>query len=197
MKNWLLLICFGSLALGLHAQDQTLFNNSYRKGFYLGPVLEFTGSSDLASTGAGGSIGMVLDHFNFGLYALAGSDHDDWLFADHPDRLELAHGGLEVFYHTNPAKLFHPYFGLRAGYGAVNIDLEDDAFDEDDFDEVWVLSPQVGLELNVASFFRITGYGAFRWVDGVNSFQNFSDSDLRGFTAGISLKFGWFGRGRR
>jgi hypothetical protein len=196
MKNWLLLVCLCSLAWGLHAQDQTLFRNTYRKGFYLGPTLEFAGNSQLASTSAGANIGLVLDDFNFGIYAMAGSDTDDLFYEDNLDRLELAQAGLELNYHYRPDKLIHPFIGVRAGYGGVNIDLEDDSFDANSIDEVWVFSPQLGLELNVASFFHVAAYGSYRYVDGVNNYQNFSDDDLRGFTGGVSLKFGWFGRNR-
>ncbi len=195
MRKFLFLAVLLIMATQLHAQDETLFRKTQREGFYIAPTFESgTFDDDGSHWSGGGSIGLILDNFSFGIYGLAAADYHGWIENDEVDQLDIVHGGLELFYTHQPYRLIHPYIGTRVGWGAAVIDLNNELSNEDN---IFVLTPQIGLELNVASWFRIAGYGAYRHVNGINDAQPFNDNDVSGFLAGVSLKLGWFGRNRR
>ncbi len=194
MTRLMCLILMSITSMGLFAQDQTLFGSSQRKGVYISPFAEFYSKGNLATTNAGASISAVLDHWTVGLYAVAGADYDEIIDSEEIERLDLAHGGVELAFHTRPCRLLHPFLGTRVGWGVVNLDVQDDNLRASDIDEVWVIAPQLGLELNLTSYLRVYGYGSYRWVNGVDNTQAFTENDLEGYTWGIGLKLGWFGR---
>ena len=174
-------------------QDETLFNRNKRIGFYIAPSIAYGEFLEDGEVSASASLGMILGSAYFGFYGSASSTRDEIVDGDY---LRLAHGGLEVGWMFQQHKLVHPYFGARIGWGGTRIDLNDNYNSFDDFDEVLVVSPQVGIELNVARFFRIGAFGNYRIVNGVSSTQAFTDKDLSGFQGGIAFKFGWFGRNK-
>jgi len=195
MRKFLFLLVLLAVAIQVNAQDETLFRKTQREGFYLGPIFESGTFDDNESHWSGGaSIGMILDNFSFGIYGLAAADYHSWVENDDVDQLDIVHGGLEIYYAYKPYKLFHPFVGTRVGWGAAVIDLQNELNDEDN---IFVVTPQIGVELNIAPWFRVSGYGAYRHINGINERQPFNDNDVSGFMAGFSLKFGWFGRNRR
>ena len=54
-------------------------------------------------------------------------------------------------------------------------------------------TPEVGLELNVFSFFRIAATASYRWVNGVETLPTYTNDDLSSFGATLTLRFGGFG----
>ena len=86
-----------------------------------------------------------------------------------------------------------PYTTLRIGPGVVNIDTN--SWD-DYIDNVLVVSPELGVEMNLTKFLRIAGTAGYRWVDGVSS-PGLTNDDFTGWTGALTLRLGYFGRDNR
>ncbi|MCB0679658.1 MAG: hypothetical protein KDC32_01655, partial [Saprospiraceae bacterium] len=186
---------FALLALAicdLQAQDQTVFNRANRFGVFVSPMFEQGPLNEPWRTSAGGGLGFVFGDFFLGAYGLAGLDYDQLLADEEVDRIDLAHGGLWIGYTPEQHRILHPYAATRIGFGAVDIDvdyLDDDGFgpdpwdldDDDLIDNVFVVNPEIGLELNITSFLRIAAAGGYRWVEGVNG-PGLDDDAFTGWT---------------
>ncbi len=197
MKTLLLTAFLSISTLSLMAQQETLFNKARVIGAFGAPIVEYGKINDdtRASIGIGG--GIVIDEFFIGGYGLGSADFESWIDNDNPV-LELGHGGLWLGYSHKPYNLAHLYSSLKIGWGAVDIALDDpdfDIFDEHDWDGIFVLTPEIGLEINVTRWFHIAATAGYRWIDGVDS-PDFTNNDFRGPVGGVTFRFGWFGRWR-
>jgi len=170
-------------------RDETLFKNARLVGAFGGPMLEFSKLDGETRTFSGGGGGIVISNFFVGAYGMGTTDYQRWIDSGNFN-IDMGHGGFWVGYFAPKHKLIHPYASAKVGWGATNID--DNGFD----DAIFVLTPEVGVELNVARWFRIAATANYRWVDGINAGSSFSSSDLSSFGAGLTFRFGWFGRSR-
>ncbi|MCB0644460.1 MAG: hypothetical protein KDC44_22605 [Phaeodactylibacter sp.] len=201
----MLFLALGLLSLvQLNAQDQTIFNRSNRCGLFVSPMTEVGPIYDPTEVSNGGGLAMVLGNSFFGVYGMAGLDYDQLFFDSELEKIDLAHGGL--WYGLTPFQhsVIHPVASVKAGWGAINVDIDNfDSFpdeenifnlDDDDLvDNVLVVTPELGLELNVTRWLRVSGTAGYRWVDGVNT-PNLSDADFTGWNGTLAVKIGWFGR---
>jgi hypothetical protein len=58
---------------------------------------------------------------------------------------------------------------------------------------LFVTTPEAGLEVNVFSFFRIAATASYRWVNGFDPVGGFKEDELSSFGATLTLRFGGFG----
>ncbi len=189
MKNLIIVICL-LLSVSTWAQrEQTLFGKANSFGLFVSPLVEFSQTYGDMSTSGGGGAGLIINNFFLGAYGLGSTDFVDFVDQD-IYRLEIAHGGLWLGYAHRSRRLIHPYSSLKIGWGAVNVDFEDD-FNIDD--AVFVLTPEVGLELNVFRFCRVAVTGGYRIVDGISKSSSVNESEFNSFTGGITFRFGFFG----
>jgi len=193
MKRIFLFVAIALAAIQAQAQDQTLLGRSTRIGFFVSPYLEYGPLNKPWETSIGGGLGLVLGDGFIGLYGAAGADYDQVLQDNDVERIDLAHGGLWVGYNPVQRWLFHPYATVRFGPGVVNIDTDDW---DDYYDNVLVLSPELGVEMNLTRFLRIAATGGYRWVDGVSS-AGLDNDDFSGWTGALTLRLGYFGKDRR
>ena len=209
MKKSIVFALACCMTLSLFAQDNTLFNRgSKRFGAYAQPLVEFGNNVNGSNASAGAAAGLVMGNFSVGAYALAGADYDDLIWNDHIDRIDLAHGGLSLGYSGNQGAVIHTYSNVRLGWGAVDISVDDfDNFDQEDWEEwitegsdiidnVFVATPEVGLEMNVTRFLRLNGAVGYRWVNGIDT-KNYERDAFNGWIASVGVKVGWFGGGLR
>lgn len=199
MKN--LIVAFFLLLAGiLTAQGnphQTLLGRSPLSGAFGGPIYEFpAGSETLGGIGGGG--GLVFRYFFLGAYGVASTDALQELLDDGDlSGIGLSHGGLWLGATPLSYKAIHPYVSVRGGWGVLDIDFNDPDQQFSDLDQVFVVTPEVGLELNVTRWFRVAGTVAYRYVTGVNeATPPVVGDNIQGLTGGITLRFGWFGSGR-
>lgn len=193
-KHVVLLAALLGLAWGAFAQQkqETLFGTARIKGAFGGPIFEWGLNNDLQSASGGGGA-LVIGHAFVGAYGMGSTDFSYLLETGDLGKIDLGHGGLWLGVGIPSYKLLHFYGSTRIGWGAVNFDVDDPGLRYEDFDKVFVASPEVGVEMNITKWFRLAGSVGYRYVNGVSSIQPFNNDDLRGFTGGLTLRFGWFG----
>ena len=145
----------------------------------------------------GGGGGVIIDNVFIGFYGL-GSTNDFVQNINEDDfSLDLAHGGLWFGYTPNTFKVFHPYTSLKVGWGFADINQRRFNNHIVNGDAIFALTPEAGLELNVTRHFRIGGSIGYRWVTDVDQLAGYGDKDFSSLTGQITMRFGWFGKGRK
>lgn len=190
-----LCVAFGLCLLALSGfaqRDQTLFNQSGRVGFFGAPIWEFSNFDGNTQTSGGGGLALILGDVYLGGYGIGDVDFDDLLDRNARGSIDLAHGGLWLGYVPMQYRVVHPYSSLKIGWGAVGIEIDDN--DIDIQDGVFVLTPEIGAEVNLFRWLRVAGTVSYRWLDGINESSDFRNKDFREFGANITLRIGIFGR---
>ncbi|NND08911.1 MAG: hypothetical protein HKN87_21275 [Saprospiraceae bacterium] len=200
MKRLLFVLLASLSTVLLFGQHETLFSKSRVIGGFGGPLMEFGDVKGELSTSVGGGGGVIIDNFFIGAYGLGSVRNLRYNINNEDFKMDLAHGGLWMGYAPQTFKLIHPYTSLRLGWGFAEI--RNDPFQAGDpfysshssGDAVFVLTPEVGVELNLTRFFRIAGSVGYRWVNDVDQLEDFGNKDFRSVTGQLTLRFGWFGR---
>jgi hypothetical protein len=203
-KNLLIFFC---LTVFSFAQEETLLPGNIQHGGFGGPVVKFTTIKKEFGVLVGGYGGWLINHtfmIGGGGYGLANIIQPDasvikntspWNKYIYPDegRIQFGYGGVILEYISNQSKLLHYNFNLLIGAGGVQYSRKDrNDYDEDSYaDELFVLEPSIGAELNIASFFKLNLLAGYRYVNGV-SIAGLSNSDLSGPSINLSFKFGKF-----
>ncbi len=180
------------MGLFVQAQHETLFNNARVVGGFGGPIVEMGLGNDM-TTAVGGGGAVVIDNFFIGGYGIGSIDFERLIEEDNIDQIELGHGGFWLGYTLAPHRVFHLYTSARLGWGAVGIDVSDDSVFPDNTDNVFVVTPEVGLELNVTRWFRVAGTVGYRFVDGISENSPYKADAFDGALANLTFRFGWFG----
>lgn len=162
---------------------ETLFGEGTSFSGFGGPWMTFTTINGEFAHMMGGGGGVLLNKsFYFGGYGYGLTNNISHL----NETIDFGYGGLMAGYIFNSNKALHPMIGLQMGWGDISFR------DTEISDQVYVLSPQVELEMNMTRFFKI-GLGAeYRYVMGVESLTGLSDTDFSGFSGRLSFYFGWF-----
>lgn len=193
MKRMMILALLGGFSLVLNAQHETLFGNARVVGGFGGPIIEWGLGNDL-NTSVGGGGALVIDNFFIGGYGMGSIDFESLIDDEDIEEIELGHGGFWLGYTLAPHRLIHLYASGRIGWGGVGIDVSPGSSFPRDVDNIFVLTPELGLELNIAKWFRVAGTVGYRYVDGVNENLGFYKEDtFNGYLANLTFRFGWFG----
>ena len=179
-------------SISLTGQDETLLSRGTSIGGFLGIITEVGSINGDVTPSMGAGVGLVVDNLFLGAYGQGSANYEGWLEGDDA-YVDLAHGGLWIGYNYKTYKLLHLYSSAKVGWGAVDIDPDIDFDRRGRLDAVFVVTPEVGVELNVARWFRIAATLNYRVVSGVDT-QGFDNNDFGGLNAGITMRFGWFGR---
>lgn len=193
MQRLLLLLTIIATSITLKAQQQTLFGSVNHISGWGGPVIEVStiNGETVADVGGGGAL--ILDNFFFGGYGL-GTDAPNLMIGQEAFDIDFDHGGLWLGYTATPNKLIHIYSSLRFGWGDVT--LRDGDGDKRFSDNVIVASPEIGIEVNVTSWFRLAMTGGYRFVDGVSTLPEAANLNNDSFTSPfgmLTFRFGGFG----
>lgn len=170
-------------------RDETLANTSGRCGFFVAPIIEYSDMDKNWNTSVGGGLAFVAGDFFLGAYGLGMVE--DNLFDDDFENLQMGHGGFWVGYTTPQHKALHLFTSVKAGWGGVNIDF-DDNFDYDD--SFFAVTPEAGLEVNVFNWFRIGASVGYRFMNGLDAAPNFNEDSLETMTGTLTFRIGGFGR---
>ncbi|GAB5539882.1 MAG: hypothetical protein Salg2KO_19850 [Salibacteraceae bacterium] len=147
---------------------------------------------DRAVYSMGGGGGLLINQKVFiGGYGI-GNIMDDPIFnyKGTPVNLEMGHGGLWFGYLFNPKRTVH--FGLsgRAGWGGIG--AVNSAGNRLANDDIFVLTPQADLQINILPFMKFNLSAGYRAVLGANNdFMN--SNDLSSPIGLVGFYFGWFG----
>ena len=199
MKKTISLLLLSLAAFQIQAQrhgsgDETLFNRSHRGGFFVSPLVEFSNFDDDMTTAVGGGLAFVADDLFFGAYGLGVTDYDH-LFDDQAYRqFDMGQGGFWLGFVFPQHRALHAFTSVKAGWGAVNIEFDDNNFDYED--TFFAVTPEAGLEVNVFRWFRIAGTVGYRFMNGLDDAQNFDKDKLETMTGTLTFRIGGFGRGR-
>lgn len=220
IKSFLIFLLIISYSAVSQAQEQnteqegmkTIFSKSHvniQQGVYGAISLGYTNISGKNAFIAGGSGGWLIDHrFTVGLAGYGFVSNINEINHAQPalDNFSLAggYGGLMLEFIAAPFKPVHVSFPvLIGGGGAILMDNQNHYENNSHvpYSTYFVLEPGIDVEINVVKFFRIALYGSYRYtnnvsidyysVDGTKLFTT-PDNVLRGFNAGIKLKFGKF-----
>ncbi len=186
------------------------------KGF--GAVInEFSAFKDnfSFSTGGGGAV-LLNQKFFFGAYGMGMTTQHSYALSTklangtlktYTDlRTQFGHGGFWIGYIHDYKKLIHWSASTKIGWGSISFtdrDYKIDYHDELGYDQVFVLTPQVEAELNIAKWFKINAGIGYRFVTGVNqSYPNINGIETKFFKStdfntpqfSLGLLFGNFSR---
>ncbi len=105
-------------------------------------------------------------------------------------KLRLNYGGLMLGTAIGSWRAVHPTITVLGGGGKVKLAGEGS-------DDVFVVQPQAGVEINIVRWFHLGLEGGYRFVTD-SDFVALPDSKLSGAFGEVRLKFGYsFGGGRR
>ena len=195
MKKLISFICGIFLATQLLAQHESLFGSARVVGAFGAPIMEVGFNNEL-STAVGGGAGIVINSVFIGAYGMGSLNFEQLLETGDVDQLDLGHGGLWVGFTISPHSLLHLYGSGRIGWGVVNVSLHDRTIRYDDLDKIFVATPEIGLEMNLARWFRVAGTIGYRYIDGVSENRGYTSDDFNGAIFGLTVRLGWFGNRR-
>ena len=193
MKTTLHIIAFCFITLTSFSQDreETLFGNINRIGGFGGPLLEISSINGETVADIGGGGALILNDFFIGGYGL-GTDAPNFTFESELYDIEFGHGGFWLGFATPQHKIIHMYSSFKLGWGETN--LVDSQGDKQYSDNVLVLTPEVGFELNITHWFKFGITGGYRFVDGVNSLPGgLNDDSFSSPFGALTFRFGGFG----
>lgn len=185
MKKTIFLILGLVLTLNLSAQrDETLFNRGIGlSGAWGGSSFGMTAFKDDVGIMTGGYGGL---EFNKNVFIGWGGfeTQNDVNFGTNGDsEFDLQYNGLILGYAMGSHRVLHPQFMLLTGGGRARVQGQGS-------DNVFVLQPSVGVEVNVFRWFRIGLDAGYRVVTNTD-LDGLKSTDLSAPYGELKFKFGW------
>ena len=191
---WLFLCLMGTSALAAQ-NDETLISGKIESGGFGALVSKLTEIDGKTAIIGGGRGGWIINHtfvVGGGGYGLVNNIKPEGISSEKDLLLEMGYGGLEFEYIANSQRLIHYSIYTLIGGGSVEYRERDHSFEEVyASDGFFVAEPGVSFELNVTKSFRVGLGTSYRYINGVN-LEGTSNSELRGLSANLTLKFGKF-----
>jgi hypothetical protein len=192
MKNFLTLLFFLGISGAVVAQTQTLFNNLEVTGIF-GSVIVETGSiNDEIGADVGGGGALVMDPIFIGGYGM-GTKYPTHEIMNGENAgqydVKFGHGGLWLGVVPNSEKLIHFYGSTKIGWGKARLRQDKDNIFTD---RVFVITPELGFEVNLTQYLKMSITGGYRWVNGVTQLQELENGDFSSPLGIISFHIGGF-----
>ena len=111
------------------------------------------------------------------------TDNDVYIDALDNDNFKMDYSGFMLGFIPSAHKTIHPHFMVLAGTGNARVG-------ESQSDNIFVVQPTLGLELNVFRFFHLSLDGGYRLVTNVN-IPEMTGQQLSGPYAEVKMKFGF------
>ena len=185
MKRSLIIAGLLLCSLTMFAQEEeAVFGYGGLKltGIWGGPTFGLAGFENENAYLRGGFGGLEFSKKFYIAYAAYWLD-DNIEFAQYPDqKLDFRYKGLMLGYSMLSSKVVHPKITFLAAGGRIE-------FDNEERDNVLVLQPAGGIEVNLFKWLHIDVLGGYRIVSNT-SLSEISDSDFSGAFGEIKLNFG-------
>ncbi len=189
-----LALLVASAATLLGQQEETLFNRAAIQGGFGGPFWVSSRGAGEVGWNAGGGGGVVAGHFfiggfgqgeTFGRRTIQGVEHE----------FSLGLGGIWLGAAYPSHRLIHLFDSLKVGWGAVLLSPRERSSVRGFNAPVFAVIPEVGVEVNVAKWFRLAGHMGHRWLGGFNGLSGYAQlTDFDSIVWGLTLRFGSFTR---
>lgn len=185
MKKLMFCLLLVGISTAVWAQkDETFFNKNGLRltGAWGGWNNGITSFQDDYAVLVGGFGGLEFGKNLFVGYAGYHTSEEVRFNIDNPDNLDLNYSGLMVGYAPKAYKVVHPTFELLIGGGSVELEQEGK-------DNIFVIQPAVGVEFNIARWFRLGINGGYRIVNETD-LVGVADQDLSQLYGELRFKFG-------
>ncbi|MCF8304062.1 MAG: hypothetical protein K9I94_12360 [Bacteroidales bacterium] len=180
------------------------------------PIVGFCNAEDEfgVMVGGGGALLINQNYYvgGYGMGLATRNKRDPFTIRDNNQNIEITnrvtefgHGGLWLGYIHDYKKLVHFGFSTKIGGGAVSLVDEDydyqDAEDDIGWDVVFVLTPELQVEVNLMRWFKLNLGAGYQFVSGINNtYQTpegeevmfFDKNDFNSPVFNISLMVGSF-----
>jgi hypothetical protein len=212
------------IAISLNAQEEKpthyIFGNNGKLSIngFGAPIVEFSskGGNLAVFTGGGGAV-LINQTFFMGAYGMGlATQHDvDGLkikqsngeIVNYPQmRTVFGHGGFWLGYIHHRKEALHWGVSTKIGWGSIGLvdaDFDEESHTKVGLDQVFVLTPQLEMEMNIARWFKLNIGAGYRFVSGIDkTYTNsagdvvsyYKSSDYNSPQLTVSFLFGGFGR---
>ena len=172
----------------LHGQQETLFGDVDVIGGFGGPFIEFGSINGQFGADIGGGGAVLLNDFFIGGYG-QGTDFADASFDARDWNIKYGHGGLWFGYVREQYRLVHLFSTLKLGWGRVRLSAPDTPQLKD---RIFVITPEIGAEVNLTDFFRLSFTAGYRLVNGVSKIETLDNSDFSSVVGILTFRFGGY-----
>ncbi len=183
LTSWIILLPIFSVA-----QQETLFGDVEVIGGFGGPFIEFGSINGQFGADVGGGGAVILDQFFIGGYG-QGTDFADATFDNKDWNIKYGHGGLWFGYVQQQNRLLHLFSSLKVGWGRMRLSTPDTPQIKD---RLFVLTPELGAEVNLTDFFRLSFTAGYRVVSGVSKPETLDNSDFSSPVGILTFRFGGY-----
>lgn len=188
MKQSLLLFCM-LCSFGLAAQHETLFDEFDIVGAFGGPILEIGSINGTVGANVGGGGALLINNFFLGGYGI-NADYPMVRVNGLDYNTRFRQGGFWLGYVHNDYKVLHLYSSVRMGWGRAQLRREG----SNDFsDRHFTLTPELGLEVNLTTWFKLALTGGYRWVNGIDVLPGLNNASFSSPVGMLTFRFGGFG----
>ncbi len=176
-------------------KPQYLFDGRMKISGFGAPIIEFSSVNGELSVSSGGGGAVLLNNkFFIGGYGM-GLANDARYTADGSNlrtNLNFGHGGFWFGGLHRPHKLIHLGISAKMGWGSITL-REPGMFFPPNLasDNVFVATPQIEAEVNIAKWFKINVGGGYRLVSGLSG-DILQPSQLNSGVLTVGFLFGWF-----
>lgn len=169
--------------VGISAQDETLFGESGLRltGAWGGPTYGSTFFFEGNGAGTRGGFGGL--EFNRVLFVGVGSERTNEV--NNPESgpdFKFERQGLIIDFTPLSRKVIHPRVNFWIGSGELEVNERTD--------DIFVVQPGVGFELNVFQWCKVGAEGGYRFVTRVDTI-GLENEDLSTPFFNVRLRFGW------
>lgn len=194
MKKIIASFLFLGLTTGLFSQDDSPVQAVPLFGGFGGPFWEASQLNGDPAMTIGGGGGVIFDGSFVGAYGQFTITDRNFIAGSEKYNLAIGHGGFWLGYAWKSHRFIHPYISFKNGWGTASL-VTDNAKESntETTDAIYVMQPELGVEINVFPFMRVLFTGGYRRVSGLkDSFFILTNEELSNFTSGVTFRFGGF-----
>lgn len=192
------------LSLSVDAQEpKTLVSGDVSVTGFGGPLLDFAsfnGNTELWNGGAGAAL--FNGQFYLGGFGSGLATNPEFSFIDIDSNtviadVEAGFGGVWLGWIPLYDRVVHPYVDVMTGWGGYSFGPDNEQQTDLEYynDNVFVVLPRIGLEVNVLSWVRLNASVGYKWVNGLEVpmiYQDYIHPNQNGAVYSIGLRLGKF-----